>query len=268
MSQFNNESAPAGNSGPTANDSPKPEMQVQEQPNIEAKQPSSPPATPPEQQASAQPTQPPAVSSEAANEPGRTQVAPSETAAPNSQPQPKSAPTAPPKESNSKQASTASTQKPPAVKPNAKHQADANNDDQEVTSKQFVPGTDEMAKAKNASDSAAQAAWLWKATAKGNPDAPVELANMYIQGDGVPRSCEQAMVLLKTAAEKENAHARNRLASMYATGTCVQRNRVEAYRWMSSALTANPNSQWAQQNRDLIWRQMTPDERVMAEKYR
>jgi len=43
---------------------------------------------------------------------------------------------------------------------------------------------------------------------------------------------------------------------------------VEAYRWLSSALTANPSSQWAQQNRDLIWRQMTPDERVMAEKYR
>ena len=62
-----------------------------------------------------------------------------------------------------------------------------------------------MTKARNASDSAAAAAWLWKATAKGNPDAPVQLANMYIQGDGVPRSCEQAMVLLKTAADKEKS---------------------------------------------------------------
>ena len=68
-----------------------------------------------------------------------------------------------------------------------------------------------MAKAKNASDAAATAAWLWKATAKGNPDAPVQLADMYIKGEGVPRSCEQAMVLLKTAAAKENATARNRL---------------------------------------------------------
>lgn len=131
-----------------------------------------------------------------------------------------------------------------------------------------TPGADEMAKAKDASDSAAAAAWLWKATAKGNPEAPVQLADMYIKGNGVPRSCEQAVVLLKTAAEKENALARNRLASMYATGNCVQRNRVEAYRWLSAALVANPNSQWAQQNRDLIWNQMTPDEQAAAQKYR
>jgi uncharacterized protein len=125
-----------------------------------------------------------------------------------------------------------------------------------------------MARAKNASDSAAAAAWLWKATAKGNPDAPVQLADLYIKGEGVPRSCEQAMVLLKTAAAKENATARNRLGSLYATGSCVPRNRVEAYRWMSAALTANPNSQWAQQNREQIWQQMTPDEQATAQKYR
>jgi zinc-ribbon domain/Sel1 repeat len=135
-------------------------------------------------------------------------------------------------------------------------------------SKQGVPGADEMAKAKNASDAAASAAWLWKATAKGNPEAPVQLADLYIKGSGVPRSCEQAVVLLKTAAEKENALARNRLASMYATGNCVQRNRIEAYRWLSAALSANPDSQWAQQNRDIIWNQMTPDEQAAAQKYR
>jgi TPR repeat protein len=125
-----------------------------------------------------------------------------------------------------------------------------------------------MAKANDASDSAAEAAWLWKATAKGNPAAPVRLADMYVKGDGVPRSCEQAMVLLKTAAQKENALARNRLASMYSSGICVQRNRVEAYRWLSSALAANPNSEWAQQHRDQLWQQMTPEERTLAEKYR
>ena len=125
-----------------------------------------------------------------------------------------------------------------------------------------------MAKADNASDSAAEAAWLWKATAKGNPTAPVRLADMYVKGEGVPRSCEQALVLLKTAAEKENSMARNQLASMYGSGVCVPRNRVEAYRWVSSALAANPNSEWAQQRRDLLWQQMTPEERTLAEKYR
>ena len=150
----------------------------------------------------------------------------------------------------------------------AKPAATVSNSNQEAAPKPSLAGAEEMAKAKNASDAAATAAWLWKATAKGNPDAPVQLADMYISGQGVPRSCEQAMVLLKTAAEKENAHARNRLASMYATGSCVQRDRVQAYRWLSSALSANPNSDWAKQNRDLIWQQMTPDERAQAEKYR
>jgi len=154
----------------------------------------------------------------------------------------------------------------PAQKPKPPRQTDASN--QEAATKPSLAGAEEMAKAKNASDAAATAAWLWKATAKGNPDAPVQLADMYIGGQGVPRSCEQAEVLLKTAAEKENARARNRLASMYATGTCVTRDRVQAYRWLSSALSANPNSDWAKQNRDLIWQQMTPDERAQAEKYR
>ncbi len=146
--------------------------------------------------------------------------------------------------------------------------AAGSNGNQEAATKPSSAGAEEMAKAKNASDAAATAAWLWKATAKGNPDAPVQLADMYINGQGVPRSCELALVLLKTAAEKENARARNRLASLYATGSCVQRDRVQAYRWLSSALSANPNSDWAKQNRDLIWQQMTPEERAQAEKYR
>ncbi len=159
----------------------------------------------------------------------------------------------------------AATAQPTAPKPKP---TAAETENQDAAGKQTTPGADEMAKANNASDSAAAAAWLWKATAKGNPDAPVQLADLYVKGDGVPRSCEQAMVLLKTAAEKENARARNRLAAMYATGNCVNRNRVEAYRWVSSALAANPSSQWAQQNRDLLWQQMTPEERAAAAKYR
>ncbi len=150
----------------------------------------------------------------------------------------------------------------------AKASPQAADDGGEVVVRKIIPGAEEMAKANNASDSAAAAAWLWKATAKGNPTAPVRLAAMYVKGDGVPRSCEQAMVLLKGAAQKGNAQARNRLGFMYSSGICVQRNRVEAYRWLSSALVADPNSEWAQQNRDLLWRQMTPEERTLAEKYK
>lgn len=164
--------------------------------------------------------------------------------------------------------STPPAKQPAASVPKPKTLKAADHENNPAPAKTPAPGAEELAKAKNASDSAAEAAWLWKATAKGNPDAPVQLADMYIKGDGVPRSCEQAMVLLKTAAAKENASARNRLASLYATGQCVLRNRVEAYRWLSSALVANPNSEWAQQNRDFLWQQMTPEERQLAQKYR
>ena len=152
--------------------------------------------------------------------------------------------------------------------PLARHTSVPSAKSPDTAAKQPVLGAEEVTKANNASDSAAAAAWLWKATAKGNPDAPVRLADRYIKGDGVPRSCEQALVLLKTAATKENAAARNRLAALYTSGTCVQRNRVEAYRWLSSALAADPNSRWAQENRELIWQQMTADERAAAQRYR
>ena len=131
-----------------------------------------------------------------------------------------------------------------------------------------MPGADELAKANDASDAAAASAWLWKSVAKGNPEAPVRLANMYIKGDGVARSCEQAVVLLKSAAAKENAGARSRLGTLYATGTCVPRDRVRAYEYMSSALQANPNASGARDLREQLWAQMSPQERTQAEKYR
>lgn len=120
----------------------------------------------------------------------------------------------------------------------------------------------------DARDSAAAAAWLWKATSRGNPVAPVRLAEMYIKGQGVPRSCEQALVLLRSAATKESAPARNRLAALYANGTCVARDRVKAYELMSSALAADPGSEWAKENRQQLWNQMTPPERAEAQKFR
>jgi hypothetical protein len=131
-----------------------------------------------------------------------------------------------------------------------------------------APGADDLAKAQNASDAAAASAWLWKAVAKGNPQAPVQLANMYIKGDGVPQNCEQALVLLRSAAAKENAAANSRLGAMYANATCVPRDRVRAYAYMSSALEANPNSASARDSREQLWTHMTPQERNQAQKYR
>ena len=138
----------------------------------------------------------------------------------------------------------------------------------EPQSAKTAPGADDLAKAQNASDAAAASAWLWKAVAKGNPEAPVKLANMYIKGDGVPQNCEQALVLLRSAAAKQNAAASSRLGAMYANATCVPRDRVRAYEYMSSAVEANPNAAAARDFREQLWTHMTPQERSQAQKYR
>ena len=109
---------------------------------------------------------------------------------------------------------------------------------------------------------------LRAAMGRGDADAFVNLANLYLEGREVSRSCDEAVRLLESAAAKPNARARNRLAAMYEIGTCVQRDRVQAYRWLSSALAADSNNSWAQQNRDATWRQMTSEERTMAQAYR
>lgn len=81
-----------------------------------------------------------------------------------------------------------------------------------------LPGAEEMSRAARASDAEARAVWLWRALGKGNPQAPVELARMYELGAGVVRSCDQAQVLLRSAAAKGNEQARLNLQQMRLRG--------------------------------------------------
>lgn len=61
-------------------------------------------------------------------------------------------------------------------------------------------------------------AQLWAAVHAGNSKAAVDLAELYIQGEGVPRNCMQARVLLLVASEKRNANAIKRLQELDKTG--------------------------------------------------
>ncbi len=199
--------------------------------------------------AASSPAGEPAVTADQQQSKADNQVATTEQKGPaDTQPKPESVASA----TKPPAAKVALTEPPTASKPGSKAQ----------------PGQQELAKAMQASDPAAAAIWLWKSTSRGNPEAPVRLADMYIRGKGVARSCEQALVLLRAQAAKEDAPARNRLAALYANGTCVARDRVRAYQLMGSALAVDPTSEWAEQNRKELWEQMTPEERTQAEKYR
>jgi PilZ domain len=59
---------------------------------------------------------------------------------------------------------------------------------------------------------------LWVAVEKGNADAEVALAELYRQGKGVARNCDQARVLLSAAERKGSAEARKHLEELVRGG--------------------------------------------------
>ncbi len=61
---------------------------------------------------------------------------------------------------------------------------------------------------------------LWTAVQAGDSKAAVELAELYIKGDGVPRNCQQARMLLLVASEKRNTAAIKRLRDLDKGAAC------------------------------------------------
>ncbi len=62
------------------------------------------------------------------------------------------------------------------------------------------------------------AKWLWKAVAKRNADATLRLSDLYLKGDGVPKNCDQARVLLDAAARNGVKAAGERLSRLQSFG--------------------------------------------------
>ncbi len=85
-----------------------------------------------------------------------------------------------------------------------------------------IPGDYEMSRAAHSKYEEDRAAWLWKAVAKGNPQARIKLASMYVQGSGVDRNCDQAQVLLSGAAKEGNQQAKLSLEQIRLQGACPQ----------------------------------------------
>jgi len=131
-------------------------------------------------------------------------------------------------------------------------------------SSKLVAGQAEYQQARAAKNLEIASALLWRATALGNSDAQVRLADMYIYGQGVPQNCDQGLILLRSAAQKANPHAQSKLGVLYATGKCISQDRVQAYRWLTRALNSDQGSEWTEKNRETVWRQMSPEERSRA----
>lgn len=67
-------------------------------------------------------------------------------------------------------------------------------------------------------DTAEASTWLWRSVAKHNDRATLLLADLYLRGDGVSKNCDQARVLLDSAARKGMSGAGERLRNLQAFG--------------------------------------------------
>jgi Sel1 repeat-containing protein len=82
-----------------------------------------------------------------------------------------------------------------------------------ATAQRFLHGSPGQAR-----DTAEAAKWLWKSIAKHNGPAMLDLADLYLKGDGVSKNCDQARVLLDSAARRGMAGAGARLRNLQAFG--------------------------------------------------
>jgi len=60
--------------------------------------------------------------------------------------------------------------------------------------------------------------WLWLSVEKGNMPAEVALADLYVRGEGVAQSCEEARVLLLAASKKGSGEATRALGDLPTKG--------------------------------------------------
>ena len=77
----------------------------------------------------------------------------------------------------------------------------------------YLAGTNGQAR-----NPAEAAKWLWKAMGKHNGPAALQLADLYLKGDGVTKNCEQARILLDSAAIRGLKGAGERLRNIQAFG--------------------------------------------------
>ena len=87
----------------------------------------------------------------------------------------------------------------------------------------LAAGAQELARAKSylngdAPDSKEAVRWLWQAVAKQNAEATLLLSDLYLKGEGVAKNCDQARVLLESAARRGVKEAAQRLQNLPTAG--------------------------------------------------
>jgi Double zinc ribbon len=100
--------------------------------------------------------------------------------------------------------------------------------------------------------------------AEQKPSPTLLRAQQFLHGRGVDQNCEQGLLYLRAAAQKNEPAAAVQMGALYASGQCVKQDRVMAYRWFNSAHELQPANQWILRNMDQLWGQMNEQERRLA----
>jgi hypothetical protein len=97
------------------------------------------------------------------------------------------------------------------------------------------------------------------------PPDQVTLGEQYLYGrGGMPQNCERGLRYVKPAADQSNPKAMITMGALYATGHCLSRDLPTAYRYFALALRVDPENGPLRQNAEMVWKQMTAEERKQA----
>ena len=92
----------------------------------------------------------------------------------------------------------------------------------------------------------------------GDPEAQINLANMYFDGNGVPLDYVESVKWYLLAANQGNADAQIALGFLYKYGEAVRFDYVQAYKWFDLAGSGS--------DRDIVATMMTPAQIAEAQK--
>lgn len=114
--------------------------------------------------------------------------------------------------------SSAQKNSPAAVTPLSGLSANLTSAGQETGEKEYLQAMS-LLRGKNSNLNMDEAVrLLWAAVEKGNPGAEIALADMYWQGRGVAKNCDQTRILLTAAARNGNAEGQKRLRQFQQEG--------------------------------------------------
>ena len=150
-------------------------------------------------------------------------------------------------------ANSGNDKQPTSTKSKSKSAKVKNSSDEES-----APSADDSSSESDASDATAAA----PARAVDNSEEPVRQAEIYLEGKGVPQNCDEGVGILRAAEARGNSRALVKLGAIYATGNCVPKDNAIAYHYFTRAHAVDPKNEWVEENRAILWANMTEDERA------